>query len=289
MTLTNRLLIILSLACLGLSAARGGGLEGEIRAAGSDLRIFCPAVDAQNIQWTALLYLNRTTGAEVYIGLIHPSPEFGFSVASTKDGQFHLASIGCPAGMDRDTLADSMISCLFGGIYPDLALFEAGNDRDSLFLGSILQRIQQVSRADTLALAALERIYVRGDGEGQADVILNDRELYNTYLKETEEISGRFETGPHRYKPEQYRKYFRLNPPPGSPAGQAGFLSGLSSFRLPDIISEKLIDGPEKDNLLDRLQKYRNDLRAADRQGEVIGSRLQMEVLTRHQYSGVVI
>lgn len=263
MAIFKRISTALCLILLCASIVTAGDLDGKIRAAGSDIKVFCPALDVQDIQWTALIHLNRVYGAEIYIGLIHPSPEFGLRIISTEDGQFHLAHIGYPVETDAATLADSISDRLFGGIYPDLAIFEANNYKDSLFLTSVLSRISQVSRTDTLAMASLERIFVRGDNDIRADVILNDRELFDSYSPMVKTVADRFQAGSIRYRPEQYRKYYRLDAPVGTVAGQGGFLSGTSRFRLPDIISETMFEGPEKNNLLSRLDRYRNDLQAA--------------------------
>lgn len=276
--------IIFGLLLCCASVAAAGDLEGKIRAAGSDIRIFCPATAIENIQWTALLHLNRSYGAEIFIGLIHPSPEFGCEVMSTEDGQFHLARIGRAAGVEGTILADSIITCLFGGLYPDLAVFEAETSEDSLFLTSVLNRISEVSRTDTLAAAALERIFIRGANEGRAEVILNDRELFDKYSSAVENVSNRFDAGMIRYRPEQYRKYFRLNRPDEAVSGRGGFLAGLHTFRLGELISERLTEGPAKDNLLNRLDKYRNNLKAAERLPE---GRSEQIALLAEAYRGI--
>jgi hypothetical protein len=245
---------------IGLSGIAGADdLDNRIRAAGSDIKIFCPATDAKNIQWTALLYLSQTYGAEIYIALFQPSPLFACKVKSTDDKQFHLARIGLGVGTDEATLIDSSIACIFGGDYPDLAVFDASSAEDSSWLSWVLTKIRQRSQADTSALSTLEKIYVRGWKEDGTAVILNDEELHREYRHKAEEISKAFGTaGPMHYTPERFRRYFSItSSPPGKPEfNDLLYGTGLDPFRLPRIVEESLSNSPEKKNVMRRLEGY---------------------------------
>ncbi len=260
------IIILLSLVTAFSATANGGDLEDKIRAAQCDIKVFCPVVQAEDIQWTALLHLNQTYGAEIHVGLINPSPLFGCKTISTDDGQFHLSYIGRGVGMDDSALADSMIGRLFDGIYPDIAIFDAPCAEDSAFLASILNRIKQVSESDSLALAPLERIYVRGRDISNASVVLNDYELYHRYSEKVEKAGKLFgREGPLNYKPERFRRYYLITSQDDKQAARHDFISGFDTFRLPDFIAEKLFEGPERRNILNRVGRFRSYMRAAER------------------------
>ena len=241
-------------------------LDDQIRAAGSDLKVFCPATDAANIQWSALLYLNRAYGAEVYVVLFQPSPSVVCRIETSDDGQFHLARIGIGGAAEKESLIDSLTTQVFGAGYPDLALFEASSAEDSAWLSWLVMATQKASRLDSTALTSLEEIYIRKmSGEGKA-VIFNDAELYQLNYDKAVTLSKNFAPdGPLNYKPETFRRYYRLDPESEAHPSAGSFLSGaeLDPFRLPGLIGERMNDGPEKNNVLQRLESYRSAIGAA--------------------------
>ena len=73
----KKFITVTVLLILGVSVSVAGrDLDSRIRAAGADIRVFCPAATAETIQWPALLYLNRTYGAEIYIAVLQTSPAY---------------------------------------------------------------------------------------------------------------------------------------------------------------------------------------------------------------------
>jgi len=277
--MVKKLIIAVLLAsALGLPpAAIGGNLDDKIRAAGSDLKVLCAAGSVEQIQWTALLYLNQTYGAEVYVAALQPAPLYARKVVSSPDGQFHLAQVGWGADLTAADLGDSIIACLFAGGYPDVVLFGAASANDSLLLTSIISRIYEVSHADTTAPSALEKVFLRGPEGPAAAFVLNDFELYGQYSDKVRELSELFgRPGPASYTPDRYRWYYRSSLMGIDSLQAIGTAHGFDSFRLPEIVAVRLTDGPEKDNLLARLNVYITLIQGAQRPGIASADRLNM-------------
>jgi len=275
MTKKSRLLLLLAGLMVVLSAGTvAGNLENGIRAAQSDLKVFCPAAKTEDIQWTALLYLNQVYGAEIYIGLIQPSPLFECQVASTSDGQFHLARIGRGQNMDDSTLADYIAGRLFNGVYPHLAIFAADNPQDSLYLLTLLTRMKWFSEADSQALAPLEKIYILGTGQASAAVVLEDEEMYRTYSDRANEIDKTL--GPLTYRPERLRYYYLMTSA-GDGKKTGNFVGESDRFRLPQLLAGRLFEGPEKKSILERLESFKSALWRA--QQSVLGKAEKTKLL----------
>lgn len=268
MNYRNAILILLSLLIFVLGNTPADDLTGKIRAAESDLTVFCPVISTDYIQWSALLYLNEQYGAEIYIGILHPSPYFGCKEIISSDGQFHLAYIGYPS-VDYDSmLVDSVCDVLFAGGYPDMAIFEAEQAADSAFITYLLKDMRQRAHDDTLALSHLERIYIRGEKSGAGGVVFNDSEIYEKLKNKANSLNQSFSPdGPLEYKTERFRWYYSIEVDEEYPVQTKGdFLSGMDVFRLPEIIAEKVIAGPEQKNLLNRLNRFRSFIRTTQNQ-----------------------
>ncbi len=248
------------LFCAGVTGANS--LDDKIRAAESDIKVICLVNSPNQIQWSALMYMNQRFGAEVFIGLIQPSQSFGCISYDSPDGQFHVAPIGRPADMENATLVDSISAYLFKGGYPDIAIFAAASQADSSMLSQVLQTMQTTSRADMKALTNLERIFVYGRSGTAADVVLNDAELFGEYKEKAKSIA---ESMPVLdgliYTPERFRWYYQVTV--GTKTGKTDFLSGIDKFRLPEIIMDKAFEGPERKNLLSRVERFRSYIRAS--------------------------
>ncbi|MCK5127887.1 MAG: hypothetical protein KAR42_16640 [candidate division Zixibacteria bacterium] len=262
----NNRLIISAVLVLTLWIASSGlfanSLDDKIRASESDLKVFCLATSIEQIQWSALLYLNQNFGAEIFIGILQTAPEFGCISYSSKNGQFHYLPIGRPSGMSDETLADSMVTCMFNGGYPDIALVSPSSPADSSLLTSVLQAMQTASMRDVITLTNLERIFIQGKSGTAADVILNDAEIYQQLKSIADEIAVELPIlGEIVYQPQRFRWYYRLDK--NGSSGKSDFLSGIDRFRLPEIISDLVNDGPEQKNLLNRLNRFRSYIRAS--------------------------
>ncbi|MEE9443891.1 MAG: hypothetical protein V3V99_14600 [candidate division Zixibacteria bacterium] len=263
MNLRNAILIFISLVIFVMGNAGADDLTGKIRAAESDLTVFCPVIDADYIQWSALLYLNQQYGAEIYIGILHPSAYFGCKEITSSDGQFHLAYIGYPPADSDSMLVDSVCDALFADGYPNMAIFEAAQAADSAFITYFLRDMRQKTLDDSLALSHLERIYIRGTKSGSGGVIFNDSEIYDKLKDRAILLNQSFSLdGPLEYKPDRFRWYYPLEVDEENPVQTKGdFLSGMDVFRLPDIIAQKVIAGPEQKNLLNRLSRFMSFIR----------------------------
>jgi len=260
------LVIVAVVLCL-IATAAANDLAGKIRAAQCDLRIFVPVLKPSDVQWSALLYLNRNFGAEVYVGVIHPAPVFGVDIKSSTDGQMHFVTIGRGPGMADSTLADSICSGLFDGIYPDLSIFAADGEADSLTIMGILNRIRENSTIDSTSLTSFDRVFYRGRESQAADVVLDDKEIYGRYMERAKELDSLFGAfGPLQYAPNRFRWYYIVDADPGRKDTSHDFISGFDTFRMPDIIQKRLGDGPEQKNMLGRLARFRSYIRAAQKQ-----------------------
>lgn len=247
-----------------IGQANAGGLYDKIRAAQCDITVFAPAINADDIQWSALLHLNQQYGAEIHIAVLQPAPEFNYRTISSDDGQFHLTYIGRGAGIDDSLFADTVCQSLFHGIYPDIAVIGTSHPRDSAYLVSFLSRVKAFSENDVMALTGLQRIYIYGEEIDAAAVVLNDEEFYQRYKNTGETLVNLFDQyGPQNYGPKRFRRYFSLIPQGEKRPAHADFISGFDTFRLPDYIMERLIDGPQRRNVLNRLDRYRSYMRAA--------------------------
>ena len=158
MTGKNGLIGLFCLALLTTHAIAGAPTD-RIRAAQTDLRVFCPAISEGDIQWPALLSLNQTTGAEIQIALFHPSPVFTLNSTSTADGQFHLAAIGLPESITEAALIDSLTVRLFPDRAPDLVICGARDAADSARITSLAMRMGMRSAADTSAFFKIRRLF----------------------------------------------------------------------------------------------------------------------------------
>ncbi len=255
--------IFFALALLCHATAQSGSLDDAVRAAGCDIKAFCPASDPADIQWSALLYLNQTYGVQVYIAVLEKSPAYAAKLTTSTDGQFHLAQIGAGADFAVDSLTDSVLAVLFDGDYPDLAIFGAASS-DSSLIASMLSHIRQRAQNDSLAVSTLAQIYARGPKGGPADIVLNDAELYKRFGDKIRELSRDFAAdGPENYIPEQFRWYTRLSSPVGDASGE--FLAGMEPFRLPGLLRDRLADSPERDNVIDRIDSYVSNIQAAEK------------------------
>ena len=254
--------IIVILLSLSASAAMGASLEDKIRAAESDIKVLCLASSPDQIQWSALLYLNQKFGAEVYIGMILPSPEFGCKIYTSDDKQFHYSPIGRPGGMSDSVFADSIVHCLFGRSYPDIAIIDPASKTDSTRLTAILGAMQLAAKTDPGALTTLGRIFIRGKSGTAAAVILDDEEIFRQYAEKAKDVAASIPLlSEVTYQPTRFRWYYLLNP--SAKGAISDFLTGIDGFRLPEIIAERVFDGPERKNLLDRLSRFRSYLRAS--------------------------
>lgn len=248
---------------LSASRAQGSSIDDKVRAAETDIKVLCLAKNIDQIQWSALLHLNKRDGAEIYIGLIQPSQAFGCKSYTSEDGQFHVATLGRPVDGTYGGFADSISDCLFNGGYPDIAIFAARSSSDSAELSAILETMQSESRQDLIALTELERIFYFGRSGTAADVVLNDAELFEKYREQAEHIAASIPTlGTVAYEPQRFRWYYEVNKSPNS-KGKTDFLAGIDTFRLPEIIVKNTIDGPERKNLLNRLTRFRSYIRAS--------------------------
>jgi len=252
-----------AIVILGFAVATAGSdLDDRIRAAGADIRVFCPAVAAEDIQWPALLYLNQAFGAEIYVALLQSSPTYASKVSNTDDGQFHLAEIGYGSGFDGAAVADSMFACLFDSILPDIVIFGAGSVDDSVLIETLLAGLWENPQADSSAAISSPVVFVRGSGTAPADAVINDNELMKLYATRAEALAKHYPlTGPQVYNPEQYAWYYRVDKITDSRAG--GFLADLQPFRLPGMAAERLPDGPERKHILESLQSYMTSVKAA--------------------------
>lgn len=252
---------IILLLCAAL--AQGSSIDDKVRAAETDIKVLCLVKSMEHIQWSALLHLNNRDGAEIYIGLVQPSQSFGCRTYTTGDGQFHVATIGRPVDAIIADFADSISESLFHGGYPDIAIFAAENSSDSASLSATLETMQAASRRNVVALTGLERIFYFGRSGSAADVVLNDAELFREYKKRAVAIAASIPIlGSVAYAPQRFRWYYEVNA--GAKAkGKTDFLSGIDTFRLPEIISTNTIDGPERKNLLGRLNRFRSYIRAS--------------------------
>ncbi len=258
-------IILVVAALIFHAAAVSGSLDDAVRAAGCDIKVFCPAADPADIQWTALLYLNQTYGVQVYIAVLEKSPAYAAKLTTSTDGQFHLAEIGMGVGFAADSLTDSVLAVLFDGGYPDLAIFGASSS-DLTLIMSMLAHIRQTALIDSLSVGTLEEIYAREPSGGPGDIVLNDAELYKRYSGKIANLSRVFAAnGPESYIPEQFRWYSRLDSP-GINGASGGFLAGMEPFRLPGLLRDRLADSPERDNVVGRIDSYISNIKAAQKQ-----------------------
>ncbi|MFH1701164.1 MAG: hypothetical protein ABIE07_11315 [Candidatus Zixiibacteriota bacterium] len=277
MNLRNTILIFAALLVLVLGNARADDLTRKIRAAESDLTVFCPVIDAEYIQWSALLYLNQQYGAEIYIGILHPSAYFDCKEITSSDGQFHLAYIGYPS-VDYDSmLVDSVCDALFAGGYPDMAIFGAAGAADSAFITYMLRDMKQKAHDDSLALSYLNRIFIRTD-KNSGGIVFNDAEIYDGLKDRANSLNLTFSPdGPLEYKPERFRWYYLLDVKEiNSIETKGDFLSVIDIFRLPQIISQNVIAGPERENLLNRLNRFESYIRSSYNQRLSRSDRLRL-------------
>jgi len=257
-------LVLLSLLSGSSSFVGADGLDDKIRAAGTDIRVFCPATDVSHIQWAPLLYLNQTYGAEIHIALFRNSPAYQLRKSSSPDGQFHLARVGIGPEPDVNMLTDSVIASLFDGDYPDLAIFENGKDGASEWLPDLLENIQELSRNDSTAVSTLASIYRRVDDGRELSLVFNDAELFEKFREKAQSLSQTFDFAPpSAYKPERYRRYDLTDTDREKSGGDFIQRSGLSLFRLYGYIEKRLIEGPEKKTALKRLESYRSKIGVA--------------------------
>ena len=249
----------------------------EIRLAASDLRVFCPASETDDVQWSALMYLNQVYGAEVYVALIKPAPVFGLREIVSSDGAFHLLQVGLGYGMDGRALADSLSEKYFDHLYPQLALYESRDTDQAEMLTAFLTRLKSNSQTDNLTLAPLSKIYYLGRTSPGADVIFNDREIFTKYSYLAEKLDDAFSgMGPGRYVPQIYRHYY-LTEATDDGEKSGDFITPEESFNLPHAIEKRLPRGSEKSDILESLSGYRSHLSLA--QGLREGSSDQLQAV----------
>lgn len=261
------------------SGTTGGTLQDKIQAAGSDITVFCPAVKAEDVQWPALVYLNQEYGAQIQIVLVRPSPLFDCRTVASADDQFQLSYFGQGTGMDATLLADSIVGRLFGNVFPDLIIFSASG-ADSSFLADLVMEIERKSIADSTLPKLPQNVFILGSPAGRGAVIFNDKELFELHGDKIGELSQAFSPdGPDRYLPRPFRWYYPVTTDVATIEKTADFLGGMDRFRLPEIISRALVDGPEKENALGRLEAYRTAIRMARR--STLGGREQLALLEK--------
>jgi hypothetical protein len=266
------------LICLAFSAAVAGAPADAIRAAQTDLRVFCPAAGERDIQWSALLYLNQTAGAEVYIALFHPSPVFTIDLTSSADGQFHLANIGRPETITESALVDSLTARLFPDRTFDLVVCGADNPVDSARIVSLALPRENTGAVDSAALFRVRRVFFCGPANsGKADIILDDQELFSKFDARVSELDRTFGPGgPRSYRAGQLRRYVRI-PLSATDTGRVeGFASGLDLFRLPDLVTRMPVDSSVRRDILAGLDRSRSYLRAAVNQADFSSRQIQL-------------
>ncbi|MDD4050734.1 MAG: hypothetical protein PHR28_02390 [candidate division Zixibacteria bacterium] len=272
--------VLVGLLCLAfcITQAVAGTISDELKAAQTDLRVFCPAMTERDIQWPVLLYLNQTVGAEVYIALFRPAPVFSLQTATSADGQFHIATIGRPETMTDIALVESLAMYLFPDRAPDLAVCGTTDTADSVLVASLVAQMGRTSAAESPALFGVKRVFFSGGkGSGKADIILDEDELCRRYRDKTAELGRVFGSdGPQYYRPEQIRRYFRLPLSPADTGRTEGFVSGLDMFRLPVMVTRQLTDSPVRRDLLTGLDRYCSYLRVAENQPENSSRQIQL-------------
>lgn len=280
------ILLVMLLTALSVDA---GEIERKIAAAGSDLTALAVIVEGDEIPWSALLYLNQEYGAELSILIVHPSPLFRLDRRSTPDNLFHIIRAGKPSEMPDTGFADTVLAQLCSDhMYPDIALYRDRPISQQSIAGRIIDRIARVSTADTLALAPLGMTIVEKN-IAVADLILSDEEFLNRYRVESASLDTLLEPyGPSAYHPQKFRRFSVLANDKNMTAGAAGLLSNLERFRLPDLLAARMADGPEKNNLLGRLGKFRSYIRAADSRHLGDGERLNLILSAYKEISSVV-
>lgn len=241
-------------------------LDDKLRATQSDIRVLCLASGEDAIQWGPLIYLNQKYGCEIFIGLVNRSPGFGSIIKSSTDGQFHLGRFGQPAADSTDSMmVDSIVHYLLGGRYPDLAVCGFNSSEDSTKLVDLLLGIRKKSATDSVSLASFRKIFIETWDEDKGLVLFNDRELYQKYSSRVEYVSEELDLSqPLKYTDRRLRRYRRLISSAGD-MGENDFMSGFDNFRLPEIVSELYIEGPQQKNLLTRIAKYRSFIKNAQR------------------------
>jgi len=255
--------IVLMTALLSVSVLMAASLVDEMRFAASDLRVFCPAVETDNIQWSALMYLNQTYGAEIYVALIKPAPVFGLREIVSPDGAFHMLFVGQGYGMDGRALADSLSEKYFDHLYPHLAFYESDDEDQAVVLTALLNRLKSNSQTDNLTLAPMEKIYYLGQASPGADVIFNDRELFNKYAELAEKLDDVFSgMGPGRYIPRIYCHYY-LTDTTADTEESGDFVLPSESFNLTAAVENHLPQGSDKNEIMEGLARYRSQLNQA--------------------------
>lgn len=271
--------ILTGLLCLALCPAVMGAPADAIKAAQTDLRVFCPATGERDIQWSALLYLNQTAGAEVFVALFHPSPVFTLDLTSSADSQFHLARIGWPQTLAPSALVDSLTARLFFDRTYDLVVCGADNPADSARLISLVMPRGVAETADTSVSFRVRRVFFCGRATaGKADIILDDRELFEKFDERTKELDRAFGAeGPRSYRAGQLRRYSRIPLTAADTIGVEGFTSGLDLFRLPDLVTRMPVDSSDRRDILAGLDRSRSYLRASA--GQIDFSSRQIQLL----------
>lgn len=266
------------LLCLALCAASAARPADAITAAQTDLRVFCPAAGERGIQWPALLYLNQTAGAEVFIALFHPSPVFTLDLTSSADDQFHLAQIGRPVTITESALVDSLTARLFPDRAPDLVVCGADNPADSAWLMGLVMPRGVVEPADSAADFRIRRVFFCGTGgAGKAEIILSDQELLKKYEEKASALDRAFgSSGPAYYRTEQYRRYVRIPISVADTGPVEGFVFGLDLFRLPDLITRSPFDSSIRRDILSGLDRSRSYVRAATMQADYSSRQTQL-------------
>ncbi len=264
-TMMKRLIISISLLVAILTQpVLAEPLDDKLRATQSDIKVLCLASKASEIQWGALLYLNQKYGCEIFIGLVNQSPSFGSLQFSTTDGQFHLGRFGRSADdTTGQMIVDSIISNLFDGYYPDLAICGFNNSVDSANLVDLLLAIREKSSEDSTSLTSLQKIFIETNDEAKGLILFNDRELFRKYSDRANNVALELELTLN-YSDRPLRRYQRFQRPEQA-LSENDFMSGFDNFRLPDLVAQYYIEGPERKNILTRISKFRSFIRSAQR------------------------
>lgn len=254
------LLLIVTVLLIGVSAS-----ADDIQYVTSDIRILYLYEDPATIDWPTLYYLNERFGCRIDLLTLQKGSASDLHTAFIENKEIYSHCLYVPfdfTGSDKLPLGE-----LFESRYPDILILDNVN-KDEL----VLQAAEYLKNLphDTTRIFNILKIYqlLTPDQKklSDKDVVLNSRELYHRYSTrmkfEIPRLSDNF--NPDYFQGTHLTRYDLIKDNMATSAYENNFLSGITPFRLREIIDSLFADSPMKTTLLQqafRIKTYFSNAR----------------------------
>lgn len=246
------------------------GLTGNTSAADPvkyimcDVRIAYFFDDATEIDWPTLYYLNDNYGCRIDLVRISDKSTFNIYTRSIESKQIYLHQLSVP--YDEPERAKSGLDELFADRLPDIIISDQIDKNNRTKAAFEYFRLKENSTDLPFhVLKAYNRVTDTKRKLKKNEIVLNGKELLYKYQDRIKlEVPDLFPTFYFEsIKLPDLTRYELTRDNLKEKAYENNFLSGITQFRLSEIIRSGFSDSPMRKTILDQIEKFKNYFNSA--------------------------